>query len=221
MGRKDNKEPKTISVPDVTNVTNVTIILWCVPKLEDLTVSTLYLASYDCDRLLMFKEDLFLNPLTPFLQSSLPSSFPPKNPSLLQSWIFEKIAQKCPCTKTIPLVNLFTLICMEFILIYPTGLYWYLRRIPFLTLGLGFALILTIQTRILSIWNGFLQLVCSQNMKLISSCADECPCSSSVHAWGGCLSPTSRNFRRTCLQSHFQTSTPTPSKSFAFYPKSA
>ena len=47
MGRKDNKEPKTISVPDVTNVTNVTIILWCVPKLEDLTVSTLYLASYD------------------------------------------------------------------------------------------------------------------------------------------------------------------------------
>ena len=46
MGRKDNKEPKTISVPDVTNVTNVTIILRCVPKLEDLTVSTLYLASY-------------------------------------------------------------------------------------------------------------------------------------------------------------------------------
>ena len=47
MGRKDNKEPKTISVPDVTNVTNVTIILRCVPKLEDLTVSTLYLASYE------------------------------------------------------------------------------------------------------------------------------------------------------------------------------
>ena len=46
MGRKDNKEPKTMSVPDVTNVTNVTIILRCVPKLEDLTVSTLYLASY-------------------------------------------------------------------------------------------------------------------------------------------------------------------------------
>ena len=47
MWRKDNKEPKTISVPDVTNVTNVTIILRCVPKLEDFPVSTLYLTSYE------------------------------------------------------------------------------------------------------------------------------------------------------------------------------
>ena len=43
---QEKQSAETMPVPNVTNVTNVTIILGCFPKLGNLTVSTLYLASY-------------------------------------------------------------------------------------------------------------------------------------------------------------------------------